>query len=134
VIPNFSDYESDEDPTYDVDSEVLEEYQAKSVHGKEWMQCLHRDDLMFLALFLYDLLVTRMCIQVTNASTKLIGEMIERSDRTVCEWRAAFCCNNKLTLFKENMKEGVYCGMIINKMSMPGNMFAKIQMSKENQI
>jgi len=49
----------------------------------------HRDDLMSLTLFLCDLLVTRMYIQITNAS-KLIGEMIERSDRTVCEWRATF--------------------------------------------
>jgi len=64
VIPNFSDYESDEGPRYDVDTEVLEEHQAISLHGKEWMQCLHRDDLMSLTLFLYDLLVTRMNIQV----------------------------------------------------------------------
>ena len=93
MIPNFSDYESDEDPTYDIDAEVLEEHQSKSLQGKEWMQCLHRDDIMSLTLFLYDLLVTRMHIQVTNAS-KLIGEMIERGDRTVHEWRATFCCNN----------------------------------------
>jgi len=84
VIPNFSDYESDEDPTYDIDAEVLEEHQSKSLQGKEWMQCLHRDDIMSLTLFLYDLLVTRMHIQVMNAS-ELIGEMIERGDWTVRE-------------------------------------------------
>jgi len=57
IIANFSDYD---DPTYDVDAEVLKEDQAISLHGKEWVQCLHRDDLMSLTLLLYDLLVTRM--------------------------------------------------------------------------
>jgi len=33
VILNFSDYESDEDPTYHVDTEVLEEHQAISLYG-----------------------------------------------------------------------------------------------------
>jgi len=56
------------------------------MHGKEWVQCLHRDDLMSLTLLLYHLLVTRRHLQVTNAS-KLIDEIIERSDQTVREWR-----------------------------------------------
>ena len=35
IIPNFSDYESDDDPTYDVNAEVLKEDQAISLHSKE---------------------------------------------------------------------------------------------------
>ena len=92
-IPTFSDYESEEDVTYDPNNDQLDEEQAIFVHAKEWVQCLHRDDVMSLTLLLHHLLVSRMHIQVLNAS-KLIGEMVEKSDRTVREWRATFLTND----------------------------------------
>jgi len=63
----------DEDPTYDVDAEALED-QVISLHGKEWVQCLPKDNLMSLTLLLYDL-VNRMHAQEMNAS-ELIGELM----------------------------------------------------------
>ena len=91
-IPTFSDYESEEDVTYDPNTDQLDEEQAIHVHAKEWVQCLHRDDVMSLTLLLHHLLVSRMHIQVSNAS-KLNGEMVEKSDRTVREWKATFLTN-----------------------------------------
>lgn len=46
-IPAFSDYES-EDVTYDPNTDQLDEEQAIHVHAKEWVQCLHRDDVISL--------------------------------------------------------------------------------------
>ena len=49
---------------YGVDAE---EDQAISLHGKEWVQCFHRNNLISLTLLLYDL-VNTMHIQDMNAS------------------------------------------------------------------
>ena len=47
-----------------------------------------------------------MYLQVTNVS-KLIGEMIERSDRTVQEWRATFNTSFPDTLQGKYERKGV---------------------------
>ena len=54
-IPTFSDYESEEDVTYDPNTDQLAEEQAIHVHAKEWVQYLQRDDLMSLTLLLHHL-------------------------------------------------------------------------------
>ena len=74
-IPTYSDYESEENATYDPNNDQLDEEQAIPLHAKEWVQCLHRDDVMSLTLLLHHLLVSRMHIQVSNTA-KLIGEMV----------------------------------------------------------
>ena len=113
-ILTLSDYESEEDVTYDPNDQIDED-QAISLYAKEWVQCLHRDDLMALTLLLHHLLVSRMHIQVSNAS-KLIGE-IEKSDRTVREWRATFLTNDNSfpdTLQGKYQWRGVFYGMMKN--------------------
>ena len=92
-IPTFIDYESEEDATYDPNNDQLDKEQAISLHAKEWVECLHRDDVMSLTLLLHHLLVSRMLIQVSNAA-KLIGEMVCKSDRTIREWKATFLTND----------------------------------------
>ena len=73
--------------------ELLDEDAAVQLHAEEWVGALSRDDLMCLSLLLHHLLVTRMHINLTEAA-KLIGEMIQRSDPTVREWRATYLCND----------------------------------------
>lgn len=92
VIPTFSDYESDEDSTYNPLTEDLDEEVAIHQHACEWVESLHCDDIMSLMIFLHHLLVNRMHILSTNAA-KLIGEMIGKSDCTVPEWRGTFLAN-----------------------------------------
>ena len=50
-IPTFS-----EDVTYEPNTDQLDEEQAIHLHAKEWVQCLHRDDVMSLTLLLHHLL------------------------------------------------------------------------------
>lgn len=91
--PTFNDYESEDDVDYDLKDDQIDEDQAITLHAKEWVQCFHRDDVMSLTLLRHHLFVSRIHVQVSNAS-KLIGEMVVKSDWTVREWRATFLTNN----------------------------------------
>lgn len=127
---NFSDYESEEDVTYDPNNDNLDEEQAISLHAKEWVECLHRDDMMSLTLLLYHLLVARMHIQVSNAS-KLIGEMVGKSDQTVREWRATFLTNGNS--FPDTLQEKYQRrGVLWNDEKTNSSKYARMQISKEN--
>ena len=76
-VPTFSDYDSDEDETFDPAVEELDEDAAMQVHVEEWLSTLDRDDVMSLTLLLHQLLVNRIQISVTEAS-KLIGETVKK--------------------------------------------------------
>ena len=69
------------------------EYAAVRLHAEEWLNSLHRYDIMSLTLLLHNFLVTRMHLSLTNAA-KLIGETVKKSDRTVREWRVVFLTNS----------------------------------------
>ena len=43
-IPTFSDYNSDEDDTFNAAIEKLDEDAAMEIHVEEWLSTLHRDD------------------------------------------------------------------------------------------
>ena len=88
-IPTFSDYDSAEDETFSPSTEELDEDAAMKLHVEDWLNSLHRDDIMTFTLLLHQLLVNRMQIPVTEAS-KLIGETVKKSDRTVREYRSIF--------------------------------------------
>ena len=57
-IPTFSDYDSDEDETFNPAMEKLDGDAAMEIHVEEWLSTLHRDDIMSLTLLLHQLLVT----------------------------------------------------------------------------
>ena len=59
---------------------------------QEWVSVLSRDDLMSLSIVLNHLLVTELGFQLTEAA-KTLSKVIEKSDRTVREWRGMFVAN-----------------------------------------
>ena len=91
-IPTFSDYDS-HDEEYEPCIEALSESELIHCHVKEWIDSLSRDDLMSLSLLLHHLIVNVLGFQLTFAA-KVIGDLINKSDRTVREWRATFLCND----------------------------------------
>lgn len=62
-------------------------------HVQSWISALDRDDLMSLSLLLHEVLVNEIGIQMTPAS-EVIGKVLNKSGRTVREWRAAFHDND----------------------------------------
>ena len=50
-VPTFSDYDSDEDETFDPAVEELDEDAVMQVHVEEWLSTLDRDDVMSLTLY-----------------------------------------------------------------------------------
>ena len=55
-------------------------------HTHNWIEGLHRDDLMSLSIALNHLLISELGFQLTEAAL-IISKMIGRSDHTVREWR-----------------------------------------------
>ena len=89
----MTDYQSSEDKWYEPSIEDMEEDAAVQLHADEWLNSLHRGDIMSLTLLLHNLLVTRKYLSRTNAA-KLIGETVKKSERTVREWRIVFSSNS----------------------------------------
>ena len=71
-VTSLIDYQSSEYESYKPSIEDMEEDAAVQLHADEWLNSLHRGDIMSLILVLHNLLVTRMHISRTNAA-KLIG-------------------------------------------------------------
>ena len=92
TIPTFSDYDSEEDSTFDPEEEDFDEEVSIHTYSQEWVESLDRDDLLSLSILLWYLLVNVLQFQLTEAA-KLIGNVIGKSDRTVREWRATFIAN-----------------------------------------
>ena len=76
---------SEDEETVDVEALIRE-------HTEDWIENLHRDDLMSLSLVLHRLLVSDLKYPLTNAAVN-IANIIERSERTVREWRTIFATN-----------------------------------------
>ena len=92
-VTSLIDYQSSEDESYEPSIEDMEEDGAVRLHSDEWLNSLHRGDIISLTLLLHNMLVTRMHLSQTKAA-KLIGETIKKSDRTVREWRIVFLRNS----------------------------------------
>ena len=88
-IPTFTDYDEEYEPSID----TLSESELIYCHAKEWIDSLSRDDVMSLSLLLHHVIVKILGFQLTFAA-KVIGDLINKSDRTVREWRATFLCND----------------------------------------
>ena len=78
-VTSLTDYQSSEDEWYEPSIEDMEEDAAVRLHADEWLNSLHRGDIMSLTLFLHNLLVTRMHLSRTNAA-KLTGETVKKSE------------------------------------------------------
>ncbi len=93
TIPTFSDYESDEDSSFDPEGEEYDEVSSVHVYAQEWVESLSRDDLLSLSILLWYLLVNILEFQLTEAA-KLIARVLGKSDRTIREWKAVFRDND----------------------------------------
>ena len=92
-LGSLSDYESENDNDFEPENEVLDDETMIHLHCNEWIDGLHRDDLMSLTIVLHYLLVNTLHFPMTSSS-QLIAELIKKSDRTVREWRATFLANS----------------------------------------
>ena len=68
------------------DAETLED-DGINERVREWVSTLHRDDKMSLTLLLHVILVSKLNLELVEAS-ELIGSMVGVSGRTVRGWRA----------------------------------------------
>ena len=93
VLESLSDYESENDDDFQPENEVLDDETMIHLYCSEWIDDLHRDDLMSLTIVLHHLLVTTLHFPLTRAA-QLIAELIGKSDRTVRDWRATFLANS----------------------------------------
>ena len=87
TIPTFSDYDSEDDDTFDQEEEEFNEEVSIHSYSQEWVELLGRDDLLSLSILLWYLLVNILQFQLTEAA-KMIGTVIGKCDRTVREWRS----------------------------------------------
>ena len=92
-VNSLSDYESENDDDFEPESEVLDDETMIHLYSTEWINDLHRDDLMSLTIVLHHLLVTTLQFPMTRAS-QIIADLVGKSDRTVREWRATFLANS----------------------------------------
>ena len=108
IIPSFSDYDSEDDSTFDPEEEDFDEEVNIHTYSQEWVESLDRDDLS-LSILLWYLLVGVLHFQLTEAA-KVIGSVLGKSDRTVREWRSTFIGNKGEfpdTLQGKYQREGV---------------------------
>ena len=84
-LGSLSDYESENDDNFEPENEVLDDEAMIHPYCSEWIDDLHRDDLMSLTIVLHHLLVTTLHFPLTRAS-QLIAELVRKSDRTVRDW------------------------------------------------
>ncbi len=89
LLPTFSDYESEDDPTFDPEAEEYDEEGSIATYAQEWVESLSRDDVLSLSILLWYLLVGILQFQLIEAA-KLISRVLGRSDRTIREWKAVF--------------------------------------------
>ena len=75
-VTSLSDYQSSDDELYEPLIEDMEDAGVR-LHVDEWLNSLHRGDIMSLTFLLHNLLVTRMHLSQTNAA-KLIGETVRK--------------------------------------------------------
>ena len=57
IIPSFSDYDSEDDSTFDPEEEDFDEEVNIDTYSQEWIESLDRDDLLSLSILLWYLLV-----------------------------------------------------------------------------
>ena len=93
TLGSLSDYESEKDDDFEPENEELDVETMIHLYSNEWIDDLHRDDLMSLTIVLHHLLVTTLHFPLTRAS-QVIAELIGKSDRTVRDWRATFLGNS----------------------------------------
>ena len=89
VLESLSDYESENDD-FQPENEVLDDETMIHLYC-EWIDDLHRDDLMSLTIVLHHLLALHFPL---TRATQLIAELVGKSDRTVWDWRATFLANS----------------------------------------
>ena len=109
IIPSFSDYDSEDDSTFDPEDEDFDEEVNIHTYSQEWVESLDRDDLLSLSILLWYLVVGVLHFQLTEAA-KVIGSVLGKSDRTVREWRSTFIGNKGEfpdTLQGKYQREGV---------------------------
>ena len=119
TIPTFSDYDSEEDSTFDPEEEDFDEEVSIHTYSQEWVESLDRDYLLSLSILLWYLLVNVLQFQLTEAA-KLIGNVIVKSDRTVREWRATFIANEGEfpDTMQGNISEREFCGTMKNSIKL----------------
>ena len=88
ALESLSDYESENDD-FQPENEVLDDETMIHLYCSEWIDDLHRDDLMSLTIVLLHLLVTTLHFPLTRAA-QLIAELVRKSNCTVQDWRATF--------------------------------------------
>ena len=93
------------DPTFDLDSSIkLDADHIAETFCEEWVSELDRDDRVALGLFLCFQMTRHLDIKETRAA-ELAGMMIEKSDKTVREWRKQFFENDAVI---PESKQGKY--------------------------
>lgn len=93
------------DPTFDLDSSMKSDADhIAETFCEEWVSELDRDDRVALGLFLCFQMTRHLDIKETRAA-ELAGMMIEKSDKTVREWRKQFFENDAVI---PESKQGKY--------------------------
>ena len=88
-----SEYHSSEEDSYAPSEEQIDVDTAVHSDAVYWVSTLEKDDILICHCYCTTLLVGHLHLNITD-SAKLIGETLQRSERTVRQWRAIFTEDN----------------------------------------